>query len=209
MDANEIMSDDRAEHDRDPEDDCFAPPKESCECYCLHCGRVFMSDQMWFQRVIGARDGFNGFWMCPTPNCGGAGFTFDIFPTDPDHPANAGWCYDDDETGDGEGDEEFDEESETEWSEDNAQTTEAAKEWDPNEAEYARLDDDGDWEGEEWKLGLQPGERPPEPQWRVDARKEWEDEQRKYEEPDRRPREVDWSDREDRPHRTNDDDIPF
>src|SRR6202042_1514012 len=48
-------------------DDNFAPPKDPCECYCLHCGRVFMSDQIWFQKVIGARDGFPGFWMCPTP----------------------------------------------------------------------------------------------------------------------------------------------
>src|SRR4051812_40245242 len=72
---------------RDP----MGPPDVPCECYCLHCGRTFMSDRMWFQRVIGARDGFRGFWMCPTPNCGGAGFCFDIFPTDPDHPANEGW----------------------------------------------------------------------------------------------------------------------
>ena len=44
--------------------------------------------------------------MCPTPNCGGAGFTFDIFPTDPTHPANEGWhsSDDDDEDADGEWD---------------------------------------------------------------------------------------------------------
>src|SRR5215212_7679159 len=53
--------------------DQMAPPAEPCECYCLHCGRVFMSDQMWFQRVINARD-VDGFWRCPTPNCDGAGF---------------------------------------------------------------------------------------------------------------------------------------
>src|SRR5206468_12292293 len=28
--------------------DCFAPPAEPCECYCLHCNRVFISDQIWF-----------------------------------------------------------------------------------------------------------------------------------------------------------------
>ncbi len=49
-----------------------------------------MSDEIWFQRVIGDKNGFEGFWLCPTPNCGGVG-TLDIFPTDPNHPANAGW----------------------------------------------------------------------------------------------------------------------
>src|SRR5687768_9723414 len=69
-------NDPRRQHDQ------MAPPMEPCECYCLHCGRTFMSDGIWFQRVIGSKDGFEGFWMCPTPNCDGAGFTFDIFPTD-------------------------------------------------------------------------------------------------------------------------------
>lgn len=176
-------------------DDCFAPPEEPCECYCLHCGRTFMSDRMWFQAVINSRDGFRGFWMCPTPNCGGAGFTFDIFPTDPDHPANDGW-YDDDEEDDAE------------------ESGEEAEAWDPAEPEYAALDDDfGDpeddiIEGDEWKLGLAPGERPPEPEWAQRARKEWEEEQKKYDAPDERPRVLDWSNREDRPS-FKDDDIPF
>jgi hypothetical protein len=78
-------------------DDSFAPPTDPCECHCLHCGRTFSSDGIWFQRVINDPQGFKGFWMCPTPNCSGAGFTFDIFPTDPDHPANEGWHYDDDD----------------------------------------------------------------------------------------------------------------
>src|SRR5438128_5303508 len=82
-------NDERRQKDR------FAPPQEPCECYCLHCGRTFMSDQIWFQRIIGDPMGLEGFWMCPTPNCSGAGFTFDIFPTDPSHPANEGWSYDD------------------------------------------------------------------------------------------------------------------
>ena len=79
------------------QEDCFAPPKDPCECECLHCGRRFMSDQVWFQQVIGDPAGFKGFWMCPTPNCDGAGFTFDIFPTDPNHPASEGWEYNDDD----------------------------------------------------------------------------------------------------------------
>src|SRR5688572_29506462 len=56
--------------------DCFAPPAEPCECHCLHCGRTFMSNEIWFQKVINDPQGFAGFWMCPTPNCSGAGFTF-------------------------------------------------------------------------------------------------------------------------------------
>src|SRR4051812_34960725 len=81
---------DRADRDYigDP-DDPMGPPKEPCECTCLHCGRVFMSSEMWFQHVVGAKD-LKGFWLCPTPNCSGAGFTIDIFPTDSSHPANEG-----------------------------------------------------------------------------------------------------------------------
>jgi hypothetical protein len=166
--------------------DCFAPPAEPCECYCLHCNRVFMSDGIWFQKVTNAHDGFDGFWMCPTPNCGGAGFTFDIFPTDPAHPANQGWDCSEDE-------EEFSDEEAEEGSQ-------GSREYDPNEPKYAELDeaygdDDDDLEGEEWKHGLEPGERPPEPPWVGEARKRWEEEQKKYDGPDLRPRVQDWSDR--------------
>ena len=85
--------------------------------------------------------------MCPTPNCGGAGFTFDIFPTAPDHPANAGWTYCDD-----------DEEA---WAE--AFETRTRPSTTRPEPGYKMLDElfgdlDDDLEGEEWKLGLQPGE---------------------------------------------------
>ena len=198
--------------DFDPRTDPMAPPSQSCECYCLHCGRSFMSDQMWFQRVINAKDGFPGFWMCPTPNCDGAGFCFDIFPTDPDHPANEGWHCADDDGGD---DDEFGEYDEYDPDEDR---TEESAEWDPDEPKYKALDEelgdqDDDLEGEEWKYGLEPGERPaPPPEWSDKARREWEEEQRKYDGPDERPRVLDWSDREDlspRGEQFNDDDIPF
>src|SRR5882724_8663982 len=89
--------------------DCFAPPAEPCECYCLHCQRTFISDKIWFQKVIGDKH-LDGFWMCPTPNCSGAGFTFDIFPTDPDHPANANWHDDDGDDEAEDDDEAWDEE---------------------------------------------------------------------------------------------------
>jgi hypothetical protein len=193
-----------------------------------------MSDRMWFQKVIGDPQGFDGFWMCPTPNCSGAGFTFDIFPTDPDHPANAGWHYDDDDEYD-----EYDEEDEDEegaWEPDDDEEGEGEgddAEYDPGESKYKALDElefeEDDLEGEEWKYGLQPGERPaphgpagPVPHFSDEAsRRAWEAEQRSYDEPDRRPRELDWSDREDRRHENrrrddfrpggqfDEDDIPF
>lgn len=192
-------------HDERRQKDQMAPPAEPCECYCLHCGRTFASDGMWFQRVIGDPQGFEGFWMCPTPNCSGAGFTFDIFPTDPNHPANAGWhSFDED-------DEEYSEDDdEGEWSEDGGPAASDGgpggdADYDPDEPKYKALDgmaggveDDDDLEGEEWKYGLAPGERPPPSSWADEGRRAWEAEQRSYDEPDERPRELDWSDREDR-----------
>ena len=83
---------------------------------------------------------------------------------------------------------------------------------------YAQLDEQlasqGDIEGEEWKHGLAPGETPPMPPWIEESRRAWEEEQRKYDQPDERPRELDWSDREYDDRRSddtqfNDDDIPF
>jgi hypothetical protein len=182
-----------AQPDDHRQSDCFAPPAEPCECYCLHCNRIFMSDGIWFQKVINSHDGFDGFWMCPTPNCNGAGFTFDIHPTDPEHPVNlpenGGWVYlDDDDESDEDEFDDHDEEGAT------------SKEYDPAEPKYAALDqaygdDDDDLDGEEWKHGLEPGERPPEPPWVAEARARWEEGQKKYDGPDLRPRVQDWSDR--------------
>jgi hypothetical protein len=208
-----------AREDSPDRDDPMGPPKEPCECWCMHCRRTFMSSGMWFQRVINDPSGFKGFWMCPTPNCEGKGFTFDIFPVDPDHPANDGWVYDDDDDEEGYEDEDFFEDSPHD------QDGEADA-YDPDETKWKELDElageedfDDDLEGEEWKHGLQPGERPPEPDWMEQARLEREAEERQYDEPDRRPREVDWSDREDRRDRKgpppeyggewSEDDIPF
>ena len=204
--------------DQGNESDCFAPPAEPCECYCLHCHRVFTSDGIWFQNVINAHDGFDGFWMCPTPNCSGAGFTFDIFPTDPDHPANQGWVSDDEEGADDEEDFTFEEDGDD---------LPPSSDYDPAEPRYAELDEmygngeDDDMEGEEWKHGLAPGERPPEPPWAAESRQRWEEQQKRYDAPDERPRVVDWSDRPARPPAAprpsadgdegeiNESDIPF
>lgn len=193
--------------------DCFAPPAQACECFCLHCHRTFMSDQIWLQRVIGGRDGFDGSWMCPTPNCGGAGFTFDIFPTDPTHPANAGWD---------DGEDEFDDEDESlatfdesdEWNEDDDPTATDvdAPDYDPAEPKYAQMDSDlldsGDLEGEEWKHGREPTAAFTAPDasdgsCNID---EIEDE-RRYDMPDERPRELDWTHRKD--EWVGDDELPF
>lgn len=173
--------------------DCFAPPEEPCECECIHCGRTFMSDQIWFQRVIGSKDGFEGFWMCPTPNCDGAGFTFDIFPTDPNHPANEGWVYYDEDDICDESDEED-------------------RDYDPGESKYKQLDEefgdeDDDIEGEEWKYGLRSGDESPPPEM-SEAQKQWEEQQKMYDQPDQRPRVVDWSNREP-PAPMGEDEIPF
>ncbi len=203
-----VGADASADASFDPMDDPMAPPREPCECWCLHCQRTFMSSEMWFQRVINARDGFPGFWMCPTPNCDGAGFTIDIFPTDPDHPANDGWhqCEEDDE--------DFEDDDDGEW-EDGLDDL-PVDEWDPAEAKYRELDEefeeygDDDLEGEEWKYGLSPGERPTEPERAEDARQRWEEEQKRYDEPDERPRVLDWKDREPPPGGDfSEDDIPF
>ena len=212
--------DPRRQHDQ------FAPPAEPCECYCLHCQRTFTSDQIWFQKVIGDPKGFEGFWMCPTPNCGGAGFTFDIFPTDPNHPANEGWhsCDndEDEEFADDDDDDDADElEDEEDWADggfddpDFEDTLAPDAEYDPDEPQYKSLDQQfGDGaddfvEGDEWKLGLEPGQHPP-PQmlWPEDARTEWEEEQKRFDGPDERPRELDWSNREDGDG-FRDEDIPF
>ncbi len=176
--------------------DPFAPPAEPCECYCLHCQRAVDSAAMWYQAVLNGPAGATGFWMCPTPNCDGKGFTFDLFPTDPAHPGNAGWSDDD------EGDEDSDD---------------GDAEYDPDEPHFAdegdAEGDDDELEGEEWKHGLQPGERPPESPEVAAARAAWEAEQRRYDEPDRRPRTVDGSrwprHRADPDAVISDDDIPF
>ena len=187
-------------------DDPFGPPKIACECYCLHCRRTFMSSEIWFQRIKNAAPGkLDGFWMCPTPNCDGKGFTFDIFPTDPDHPANEGWHDSDDDEEDE--DEAWDEEFEAAV----AAAADPDVEYDPHETKWKQLDaelgeeDDDDIEGDEWKYGLEPGQPLPEPEWLSAGRREREEEERRYDQPDERPREIEWEYRDE----INEDDIPF
>jgi len=83
----------------DPQDDCFKPPETPVEVECLHCGRRYMSSLIEWRIETSADGALQGFWCCPTPDCGGCGFGFDILPTDPDyHDEHGGWVsFDDDD----------------------------------------------------------------------------------------------------------------
>ena len=170
-------------------DDPFRPPVEPCLCYCLHCQRQIMSDQMWFQTETRNGKVVDGTWMCPTPNCDGVGFQFDIYPVDPNHPANEGWSDVDEEDFE---DDEFEDDDGG-----NETPPAEAESYDPAEPEYDEFETEDDLEGEEWKHGLQPGERPPESESTAEARRQFEEEQKRYDMPDERPRSIE---------RTGDDD---
>lgn len=59
-------------------EDPFKPPKDPCQVECIHCGNVYSSSEIVW---VGSEEG--GFWRCPIGDCDGAGFGFDIYPTDP------------------------------------------------------------------------------------------------------------------------------
>lgn len=59
-------------------EDPFRPPEDPCRVRCLHCGMEYDSTKILWQA---SPDGA-GFWRCPTKDCGGSGFNFDIFPVD-------------------------------------------------------------------------------------------------------------------------------
>lgn len=58
----------------DDEIDPFAPPPSSVLVGCIHCARVFMSDEM-SQRD----DDEDGLWWCKFPDCSGRGYGMDIW----------------------------------------------------------------------------------------------------------------------------------
>ncbi len=84
----------------DPGADYFHPPTIPTLVWCLHCGEEYDSWRMEY-RIFTDEDGARrGFWCCPTPNCDGRGFGFDVFPVDenyvdPDGREMSAW--DDDE----------------------------------------------------------------------------------------------------------------
>jgi len=78
-----------------PQDDPFRPPAIPTRVHCIHCGQEYESDLIHWAEVMGGK---SGFWRCPVPGCDGAGFGFDIFPTDPeyrDEHGNLMYCEDD------------------------------------------------------------------------------------------------------------------
>jgi len=80
----------------DPETDPFRPPQIPTEVQCIRCGREFESYLIeWRQWREGGED--FGAWCCPTEECEGRGFGFDLLPTDPDYDAEhrAGWVQED------------------------------------------------------------------------------------------------------------------
>lgn len=85
----------------DPAGDPFAPPKDVTEVFCLHCGQEYESWQIQWREDSSYSSG--GHWCCPTPECDGHGFGFDILPTDrawQDENGN-GWHSDEDYDFDG------------------------------------------------------------------------------------------------------------
>jgi hypothetical protein len=80
----------------DSPSDSFRPPDIPTEVGCLRCGRVYESYLMEW-RVETCGDGSrHGSWCCPTPECSGVGFGFDILPTDPHYrDERGGWVSDD------------------------------------------------------------------------------------------------------------------
>jgi len=97
------------------DDDPFGPPVIPTEVQCLHCGREYQSYLIqWVEEIVDGEA--RGFWRCPTPGCDGAGFGFDIFPTDPawvDPTGQLQFVSDDDEEDDEAGfgdDDDFDDE---------------------------------------------------------------------------------------------------
>lgn len=82
-------------HDDDlPEEallDRMKPPQQPILVHCLHCGEEYDSWRMiWVpftekELAEDRKSGLKGFWCCPIEGCGGAGFTVDIWPVDPDY----------------------------------------------------------------------------------------------------------------------------
>ena len=195
---------------------CFSPPAEPCQCWCMHCHRTFSSSRIWLQREIPRRGDphpTGGFWMCPTHNCDGAGFGFDLFPTDPAHPANEGWTYDDDEPDDEFLDTDDDNESDAEKK---PEPESAAAAYDPAEPGYAAMDALDPDDGDQWKLteadrdAARVRTAAAEAAEAAAAEQEAE-ESRRYDAPDERPRVIDHSNEiyVAPPRFVGDDDMPF
>ena len=91
-----------AAHDpTSPEGDPFYPPAVPTLVQCMHCGEVYDSYLIQWLIEPGLDGRPSGMWRCPTENCDGAGFGFDIFPLDSDFADERGACgWSDDEEDD-------------------------------------------------------------------------------------------------------------
>ena len=90
----------------DPDRDPFRPPAIPTLVACLHCGQEYESYRIEWRVESDSAGRPHGFWRCPTPGCGGAGFGCDIFPVDPDYrDERGGWVHDGDEEPEEDGDE--------------------------------------------------------------------------------------------------------
>lgn len=79
-------------------DDPFRPPEIPTMVGCLHCGEQYDSYLIEWREMRDTDGHAHGFWCCPTPGCDGAGFGFDILPTDPFYrDEHGGWVHDDDD----------------------------------------------------------------------------------------------------------------
>ena len=98
-------------HERpNPDTDPFRPPAIPTEVYCLQCGHEYESYLIQWHEHIDQNGEVQGYWCCPTPDCPGRGFGFDIFPTDPDYRGEDGepmWSHEDDEFSEGDDEEGF------------------------------------------------------------------------------------------------------
>lgn len=102
------MADDELEPDT-----VFCPPKTPTLVGCLHCHEVFESYLIEWRIHTKADGSKQGFWSCPTPNCGGVGFGCDMLPIDRDwvdEEGNRMWCEVDDEDEEGDYEDEMDDE---------------------------------------------------------------------------------------------------
>jgi len=61
--------------------DSFRPPDIPVKVFCLHCRRNY--DSSLIRWVVDRDCPSGGYWACPTEGCDGKGFTFDIWPADP------------------------------------------------------------------------------------------------------------------------------
>ena len=123
--------------------DHFAPPNTAVLVGCLHCREIYESYLIWFDESRGGpktTDGREGFWTCPTEGCGGIGFTFDIWPVDPD--------YLDEETG------------EPLWTDDGSEDDDE-DDWDENPEAW--IENEKSWPGDPPPGGAPPRTRPPRP----------------------------------------------